>query len=66
MVVKEPGGCINPGNLKEFCTELKNIIYREMTELSALKSEDLVNARYEKYRHFEKEHSPLEKKEKEA
>lgn len=66
MVVKEPGGCLNPGNLKEFCTGLKNIIYREMTELSDLKSEDLVNARYEKYRHFEKEHSPLEKKEKEA
>ncbi len=66
MVIKEPEGCLNSGNLKEFCAELKKIIYREITKLNTLKREDLVNARYEKYRHFEKEHSPLEKKEKEA
>jgi len=66
MVVKEPGGCLSAENIKEFCADLKNIICREVAELSKLKSEDLVNARYEKYRHFEKDHSPLEKKEKEA
>lgn len=66
MVVKEPGGCLSAENIKEFCADLKNIICREVAELSKLKSEDLVNARYEKYRHFEKDHSPIEKKEKEA
>lgn len=58
VVIPEPEGGIQE-DVRRGCETMRRILMQEITELCRLNMDELVDARYEKYRHIEGEFQPV-------